>query len=144
MSERHEKITRYCDFCSANLTKEYPVPGELTFSRSVGFKPEGKDTKTVEYSIAIKLNHYEGRNQVGGKASADMCPDCVKAITLSAASHIFGWKLVEKVMDDKIAEAENRMKDEVRQIARLHMEANFGPMLDAHMAHRRSRKKGGC
>lgn len=140
MSERYEKLTRYCNFCGENLSKEHPIPEALVFIRRVIFYPEGKkECKDVEVSVSIGLRHWEGRNQAG---PPDICPDCLKALTTKAAATVFAQDLIEKVVDKKITEAENRMKDEARQIARLHLEANFGPMLDAHMAHRRSRKKG--
>ncbi|HQT96848.1 MAG TPA: hypothetical protein PK416_03080 [Thermodesulfobacteriota bacterium] len=142
MSERYEKLIRYCNFCGGNLSKEHPVPPELIFERNTSFKPEGHEAKSVKFSVAIKLYHYEGTSRNGGLENVDMCPDCLKAITLKAASQIFGWNLMDSHIAESITEAENRMKDEARQIVRLQMEQNFESLYDSLMKARRARK--GC
>jgi len=134
MSERYEKLTRYCNFCRGNLSKECAVPEALNFTRRLSFFPEGvKECNDVELSVSIGLRHWEGRNQQG---PPDICPDCLKALTAKAAGSVFGWDLIDKVINEKVAEAKEVRRGEFQKV----LEANFEPTYDAMMMARRQRK----
>lgn len=137
MSAKGEPITRVCNFCCSGMTKARPVPKVLVLVRSQYFKSErwsGHCGASADFRLEISL-------KMPTEEDIDMCETCESELTVIAVRKVLMLDATEKHVADKITEAENRMKDEARQIARLHLEANFGPMLDAHMAHRRSQKK---
>jgi hypothetical protein len=149
-----------CNGCGCEWSGDQkPFPNKIEISKHLSI---GDALSAVRFNAILNIQIDGGDNYGNAKiASADLCETCIAKLrdrffsiyTGVAAAEAAKKEIMEHVeglresMSTHASRVDAHLRNSItdvqaKNIMRVFLEENFGPMLDAHREHRRTRKKG--